>query len=89
VGGGGGNPRRVGRLDILGTTRAGRKTAEKVARGSFDLTVAVNLKGTSLRANGGRAMIRTREREDINMSSQAGFAALPTEIDLLHDQGGD
>jgi NAD(P)-dependent dehydrogenase (short-subunit alcohol dehydrogenase family) len=44
------------------------------------LTVAVNLKGTFFASQAaGRVMIRQGSGKIINMSSQAGFAALPTE----------
>src|SRR4029077_3714818 len=46
----------------------------------FDLTVSVNLKGTFFASQAaGRAMIRQNRGRIINMGSQAGFAALPTE----------
>jgi NAD(P)-dependent dehydrogenase (short-subunit alcohol dehydrogenase family) len=54
--------------------------AEKVREEDFDLTVAVNLKGTFFASQAaGRVMIRQGSGKIINMSSQAGFAALPTE----------
>jgi NAD(P)-dependent dehydrogenase (short-subunit alcohol dehydrogenase family) len=54
--------------------------AEKVREEDFDLTVAVNLKGTFFASHAaGRVMIRQGSGKIINMSSQAGFAALPTE----------
>src|SRR5215471_4787881 len=46
----------------------------------FDQTLAVNLKGTFFTAQAaGRVMIRQKRGRIINMSSQAGFVALPTE----------
>jgi len=46
----------------------------------FDATLSVNLKGTFFASQAaGRAMIRQRFGRIINMSSQAGFVALPGE----------
>jgi NAD(P)-dependent dehydrogenase (short-subunit alcohol dehydrogenase family) len=46
----------------------------------FDLTLAVNLKGTFFASQAaGRVMIRQKSGRIINLSSQAGFVALPTE----------
>src|ERR1700751_2456335 len=74
--------REFGRLDIL-VNNAGlgpENPAEKVREEDFDLTVAVNLKGTFFASQAaGRVMIRQGSGKIINMSSQAGFAALPTE----------
>ncbi|HVO62256.1 MAG TPA: SDR family oxidoreductase, partial [Terriglobales bacterium] len=71
-----------GRLDIL-VNNAGiapENPAEKVREEDFDLTVAVNLKGTFFASQAaGRVMIRQQRGCIINMSSQAGFVALPTE----------
>ena len=73
---------RLGKLDIL-VNNAGiapENLAENVREQDFDATLAVNLKGTffvSLAA--GRVMIRQKHGRIINMSSQAGFAALPGE----------
>jgi NAD(P)-dependent dehydrogenase (short-subunit alcohol dehydrogenase family) len=71
-----------GRLDIL-VNNAGiapENLAENVREQDFDLTLAVNLKGTFFAAQAaGRIMIQQRRGCIINMSSQAGFAALPTE----------
>jgi NAD(P)-dependent dehydrogenase (short-subunit alcohol dehydrogenase family) len=54
--------------------------AENVREEDFDHTVAVNLKGTFFTSQAaGRVMIRQKHGRIINMSSQAGFAALPTE----------
>jgi NAD(P)-dependent dehydrogenase (short-subunit alcohol dehydrogenase family) len=70
------------RLDIL-VNNAGvapENPAEKVREEDFDLTLAVNLKGTFFASQAaGRVMIRQKFGRIINMSSQAGFAALPTE----------
>src|SRR3954454_18808006 len=71
-----------GRLDIL-VNNAGiapENLAENVREVDFDHTLAVNLKGTfSASQAAGRVMIRQKYGRIINMSSQAGFAALPTE----------
>jgi len=71
-----------GRLDIL-VNNAGlgpENPAENVRPEDFDLTVAVNLKGTFFASQAaGRVMIRQQRGCIVNMSSQAGFVALPTE----------
>jgi NAD(P)-dependent dehydrogenase (short-subunit alcohol dehydrogenase family) len=73
---------KFGRLDIL-VNNAGlgpSNPAEDVREEDFDLTVAVNIKGTFFTSQAaGRAMIRQRYGRIINLSSQAGFVALPTE----------
>jgi NAD(P)-dependent dehydrogenase (short-subunit alcohol dehydrogenase family) len=54
--------------------------AERVTEQDFDDTLAVNLKGTFFTAQAvGKVMIRQRRGRIINISSQAGFVALPTE----------
>ena len=54
--------------------------AENVREADFDLTLAVNLKGTFFASQAaGRVMIRQNRGSIVNMSSQAGFVALPTE----------
>jgi NAD(P)-dependent dehydrogenase (short-subunit alcohol dehydrogenase family) len=54
--------------------------AEQVTEQDFDATLAVNLKGTFFTAqNVGKVMIPQRGGRIINISSQAGFVALPTE----------
>jgi NAD(P)-dependent dehydrogenase (short-subunit alcohol dehydrogenase family) len=69
-------------LDIL-VNNAGvapENPAENVREQDFDLTLAVNLKGTFFASQAaGRLMIRQNRGCIINMSSQAGFVALPTE----------
>jgi len=71
-----------GRLDIL-VNNAGvapENPAENVREQDFDLTLAVNLKGTFFASQAaGRVMIGQRSGRIINIGSQAGFVALPTE----------
>ncbi len=71
-----------GRLDIL-VNNAGlgpANRAEDVNEADFDLTLDVNLKGLFFASQAaGRAMIRQGSGRIVNMSSQAGFVALPTE----------
>jgi NAD(P)-dependent dehydrogenase (short-subunit alcohol dehydrogenase family) len=71
-----------GRLDIL-VNNAGvapENAAENVREEDFDYTLAVNLKGTFFTSQAaGRVMIRQKSGRIVNMSSQAGFAALPGE----------
>ena len=73
---------RFGRLDIL-VNNAGiapENLAENVLENDFDATLTVNLKGTFFASQAaGRVMIRQKRGRIINMSSQAGFAALPGE----------
>jgi len=70
------------KLDIL-VNNAGiapENLAENVTERDFDATLAINLKGTFFASQAaGRIMIRQNYGRIINMSSQAGFAALPTE----------
>jgi NAD(P)-dependent dehydrogenase (short-subunit alcohol dehydrogenase family) len=74
--------KEFGRIDIL-VNNAGiapENLAENVGEEDFDATLAVNLKGTFFASQAvGRVMIRQNSGRIINMSSQAGFAALPTE----------
>ena len=71
-----------GRLDIL-VNNVGlgpSNLAENVREEDFDLTLAVNLKGTFFASQAaGRVMIQQRHGRIINLSSQAGVVALPTE----------
>ena len=73
---------QFGKLDIL-VNNAGiapDNLAENVTEKDFDATLAINLKGTFFASQAaGRIMIRQKYGRIINMSSQAGFAALPTE----------
>lgn len=70
------------RIDIL-VNNAGigaPDPAEKVTERDFDETLSVNLKGTFFTAQAvGRIMIQQHYGRIINISSQAGFVALPTE----------
>ena len=70
------------RIDIL-VNNAGigaPNPAEVVTEQDFDDTLAVNLKGTFFTTQAvGKVMIRQRYGRIINISSQAGFVALPTE----------
>jgi NAD(P)-dependent dehydrogenase (short-subunit alcohol dehydrogenase family) len=71
-----------GKLDVLvnNVGVAPENLAENVTEKDFDYTLAVNLKGTFLASQAaGRVMIRQKRGRIINMSSQAGFAALPGE----------
>ncbi len=71
-----------GKLDIL-VNNAGvapGNRAEDVTERDFDYTLTVNMKGTFFASQAaGRVMIRQKRGRIINMSSQAGFVALPTE----------
>ena len=71
-----------GRLDIL-VNNAGiapGNLAEVVSEADFDATLAVNLKGTFFASQAaGRIMIRQQRGCIVNLSSQAGFIALPEE----------
>jgi NAD(P)-dependent dehydrogenase (short-subunit alcohol dehydrogenase family) len=75
--------RRVfGRIDIL-VNNAGigpPNPAESVTESDFDATLDVNLKGTFFVSQEvGRSMIASGGGHIVNLSSQAGFVALPTE----------
>ena len=71
-----------GRLDIL-VNNAGlgpANPAEDVTEADFDLTIDVNLKGLFFASQAaGRVMIGRGGGRIVNLSSQAGFVALPTE----------
>jgi len=71
-----------GRIDIL-VNNAGlapENPAEAVTEPDFDLTLAVNLKGTFFVSQAvGKVMIRQGGGRIINLGSQAGFVALPGE----------
>ncbi len=74
--------KQFGSIDIL-VNNAGiapDNPAEEVTEEDFDRTLAVNLKGTFFASQyAGRHMIRQKHGCIVNMSSQAGFAALPAE----------
>lgn len=74
--------RHFGKLDIL-VNNAGiapGNPAEDVTESDFDATLRVNLKGTFFASQtAGQIMMRQNFGRIINMSSQAGFAALPGE----------
>ena len=71
-----------GRIDIL-VNNAGiapGNLIEDVTESDYDYTVAVNLKGTFFASQlAGKFMIAQKFGRIINLSSQAGFIALPTE----------
>ena len=71
-----------GRIDIL-VNNAGvapSNLAENVTEKDFDYTLAINLKGTFFASQAAaQHMIRQGYGRIVNMGSQAGFAALPTE----------
>jgi NAD(P)-dependent dehydrogenase (short-subunit alcohol dehydrogenase family) len=72
----------LGRLDIL-VNNAGlgpANPAEDVTEADFDLTVDVNVKGTFFASQAaGRVMIEQGFGRIVNLGSQAGVVALPTE----------
>jgi NAD(P)-dependent dehydrogenase (short-subunit alcohol dehydrogenase family) len=74
--------KEFGRLDIL-VNNAGiapDNLAENVTEEDFDRTVGINLKGTFFACQAaGKIMIQQKSGCIVNMGSQAGFAALPTE----------
>jgi NAD(P)-dependent dehydrogenase (short-subunit alcohol dehydrogenase family) len=73
---------RFGRLDILVNNAGVAPTnpAEDVNETDYDETFRVNVKGTFFASQAaGRHMIRQGFGRIVNVSSQAGFVALPTE----------
>jgi NAD(P)-dependent dehydrogenase (short-subunit alcohol dehydrogenase family) len=73
---------RFGHLDILVNNAGGGTSglAEDVTEQDYDLTMALNAKATFFASQAaGRVMMRQNRGRIINLSSQAGFAALPTE----------
>jgi NAD(P)-dependent dehydrogenase (short-subunit alcohol dehydrogenase family) len=73
---------KFGRLDILVNNAGGGFTnlAIDVPESEFDATLDINLKATFFASQAAaRFMMRKNGGVIINMSSQAGFAALPTE----------
>lgn len=74
--------KHFGRIDILvnNVGLSPESLAENVQEEVFDLVLRVNVKGTFFASQAaGRVMIRQKRGCIINMSSQAGFIALPTE----------
>jgi NAD(P)-dependent dehydrogenase (short-subunit alcohol dehydrogenase family) len=73
---------QFGRLDILVNNAGGgwNNLAEDVTEEEFDRTIALNAKSTFFACQAAERVMRRQMRGCIvNMSSQAGFAALPTE----------
>jgi NAD(P)-dependent dehydrogenase (short-subunit alcohol dehydrogenase family) len=74
--------KRYGRIDIL-VNNAGigaPNPAEKVTEADFDATLRVNLKGTFFVSQAvGRVMMKQGRGRIVNIGSQAGAVALPTE----------
>ncbi len=70
------------KIDILvnNTGLGPGNLAENVTEEDFDFTLAVNLKGTFFVSQEvGKQMIKQKSGRIVNLSSQAGFVALPTE----------
>jgi NAD(P)-dependent dehydrogenase (short-subunit alcohol dehydrogenase family) len=73
---------QFGRLDILVNNAGGGTSglAVDVNEEDFDQTLAINLKGTFFASQAAaKLMMHQRGGRIVNMSSQAGFAVLPTE----------
>jgi NAD(P)-dependent dehydrogenase (short-subunit alcohol dehydrogenase family) len=73
---------QFGKLDILVNNAGGGFTnlAIDVPEEEFDATLSINLKATFFAAQAAaKIMMRQKAGRIINMSSQAGYAALPTE----------
>lgn len=73
---------RFGKLDILVNNAGGGASglAEDVTQQDYDLTMTLNAKATFFASQAaGRVMMRQKGGRIINLSSQAGFVALPTE----------
>lgn len=73
---------QFGRIDILVNNAGGgtNNLAEDMSEQEFDFTMDLNVKATFFCSQAvGRIMMRQKHGRIINMSSQAGFVALPTE----------
>jgi NAD(P)-dependent dehydrogenase (short-subunit alcohol dehydrogenase family) len=71
-----------GKLDILVNNAGGGASglAEDVTQQDYDLTMTLNAKATFFASQAaGRVMMRQKGGRIVNLSSQAGFVALPTE----------
>ncbi len=73
---------QFGRIDILVNNVGGgtNNLIEDMTEAEFDMTMNINVKATYFCSQAvGRAMMKQKYGRIINMSSQAGFVALPTE----------